>query len=260
MKRLYIDCTSGISGDMLLKALKDLGADTSQAESLSLILQQQEDHHHHHNEHGSGAQQSAHSHKHSDSRHIHTHDHEHSSGHTHEPLHTHRSHKEVKAIIQNSAMPQPVKDTALSIYRVIAAAEAKVHGSDMENVHFHEVGRGEAIQNIAGIAAALDSLDIDRIYCSDIHDGKGFITCSHGRIPVPVPAVMAMRETCSYTFVTEDIETELVTPSGLGALLGIGAEPVREQPEGNVLKTAVAKGGRDTGKEGLKVSLIEKEN
>lgn len=225
MKLLYIDCTSGISGDMLLKALRDLGADTSRVESLSLALPQEADRHHHRHDH----------------------------------LHTHRSHREVKGIIENSAMPRPVKDTALSIYRVIAAAEAKVHGSDMENVHFHEVGRDEAIQNIAGIASALDSLEVEKIYCSDIHDGKGFITCSHGRIPVPVPAVMAMRETCGYTFVTEDIETELVTPSGLGALLGIGAEPAKEQPEGKVLKTAVAKGGRDTGKEGLKVSLIEKE-
>lgn len=242
---LYIDCTSGISGDMLLKALKDLGADISGTESLCSALQQEAGHHPCCGQRG-GTHNSAHSHEHS------------AGGHTHEHSHTHRSHREVKAIIQNSAMPQPIKDTALSIYRVIAAAEARVHGSDEENVHFHEVGRAQAIENIAGIAAALDSLDIEQIYCSDIHDGKGFITCSHGTIPVPVPAVMAMRETCNYTFVTEDIETELVTPSGLGALLGIGAEPVKEQPEGKVLKTAVAKGGRDTGKEGLKVSLIEK--
>ena len=243
---LYIDCTSGISGDMVLRALEDLGGDSSQAETLNFLQNhthedgrahhsQAHEHEHHHGQASSGSQN--------------THAH-----------HTHRSHKEVKRLIEASGMSQQAKDTALSIYRVIAAAEAKVHESDIENVHFHEVGRNEAIKNIAGIASALESLDIDKIYCSEIHDGKGFITCSHGTIPVPVPAVMAMRETCDdYVFVTDDIQTELVTPSGLGVLMGTCAEYRKELPKGTLLKTAVAKGGRDTGKEGLKISLIEQE-
>lgn len=222
---LYIDCTSGISGDMVLKALEELGGDSSQAEKLNVPQE---------HTHRSG------------------HDHHHGG-------HTHRSHKEVKSLIEASGMSRKAKDTALSIYRVIAAAEAKVHGSDLENVHFHEVGRDEAIKHIAGIASALESLKPEAIYCSRIHDGTGFITCSHGTIPVPVPAVMAMRETCSYEFVTDDIEMELVTPSGLGVLMGIGAEYRSEPPKGRLLKTAAAKGGRDTGKEGLKISLIEQE-
>lgn len=253
---LYIDCTSGISGDMMLKALQELGGDSSQAEKLEFPQK----HEHEHREHAHG---SDHEHSHGEQAEPHHHD-----GHTHEEegehghkhshgSHTHRSHREVKAIIENSHLPKNVKETALSIYKVIAAAEAKVHESDVENVHFHEVGRDEAIKNITGIAAALSSLNISHIYCSEIHDGKGFITCSHGTIPVPVPAVMAMRENCDYVFVTDDIETELVTPSGLGVLMGIGAAYRKEPPKGTLLKTAVAKGGRDTGKEGLKVSLIE---
>ena len=111
--------------------------------------------------------------------------------------------------------------------------------------------------NIAGIAAGLEDLGVQEILCSELHDGKGFIECSHGRIPVPVPAVMAMRETCDYVFATEDIETEMVTPSGLGVLMGIGAKYTEDMPRGRVVKTAVAKGGRDTGKEGLKAFLIE---
>lgn len=232
---LYIDCTSGISGDMVLKALKDLGGDSSQAELLKFPQ-----HHTHGEDHNN----------HHDGGHAHSH---------HRGGHTHRSHKEVKSMIEAGGMSRKAKDTALSIYRVIAAAEAKVHQSDLENVHFHEVGRDEAIKNIAGIASALESLEIDAVYCSRIHDGKGFITCSHGTIPVPVPAVMAMRENCSYEFVTDDIQTELVTPSGLGVLLGIGAEYRKELPKGTLIKTATAKGGRDTGKEGLKISLIEQE-
>lgn len=226
---LYFDCTSGISSDMVLNALIQLGGNTEASEGLDV------------------------SHGHQES-----HSHEHEAG-SHGDHHSHRSHKDIQGIIARSLMPRAVKDRVRSIYQVIAQAEAKVHGSDVENVHFHEVGREEAIRNIAGIAAAVESLDIQEIYCSEIHDGKGFIECSHGKIPVPVPAVMAMRENCDYVFVTEDIETELVTPSGLGILLGLGAKHAGTIPTGNVVKTAIAKGGRDTGKEGLGASLIEGE-
>lgn len=220
MKKLYFDCGSGISGDMVLKALMELGADISEAEKLQLP---EEGHH------------------------------------RHEHSHSHRGYQEIRDLIRSSAMSEQTKETALSIYRVIARAEAKVHDSDIERVHFHEVGRDQAIRNITGIAAALKDLEIQEIYCSPLHDGKGFIQCSHGTIPVPVPAVMAMREECDYRFVTDEVETEMVTPSGLGILMGIGAECVEKLPSGRVIKTAVAKGGRDTGKEGLKVSLIEGE-
>lgn len=228
--KIYIDCTNGISGDMILNALIGLGADTRVAEGL--VIETGENH--------PQVCHDAHAHH----------------GH-HEHHHSHRSHKEIKSIIRESSLPEQVKDTMFSIYKVIAAAEAKVHQTDEENVHFHEVGRDQAIRNIAGIATAIADLGADGIYCSEIHDGKGFIQCSHGRIPVPVPAVMAMRETCDYRFVTDAIETEMVTPSGLGALIGIGAVCVQELPQGKVVKTAVARGGRDTGKEGLKAMLIE---
>lgn len=227
--KLYLDCTSGISGDMILNALIGLGADIGVAEELVIGM-------------GENHPQNCHD--------AHGH-------HGHHEHHLHRSHKEIKSIIRESSLPDQVKDTMFSIYKVIAAAEAKVHQTDEENVHFHEVGRDQAIRNIAGIAAALADLGVDGIYCSEIHDGKGFIQCSHGRIPVPVPAVMAMRETCDYRFVTDAIETEMVTPSGLAALIGNGAVCVQEPPQGKVVKTAVARGGRDTGKDGLKAMLIE---
>lgn len=229
--KLYFDCTSGISGDMVLNALIGLGADTSAARELRI----EDEEHPPAREHG---------HRRAD--HVH-------GGHDH----SHRGHGEIRRLIEESDLPEQVKETMRSIYLVIARAEAKVHQSDVENVHFHEVGRAQAIRNIAGIAAALADLGVSEILCSKLHDGKGFIECSHGRIPVPVPAVMAMRETCDYVFVTDDVETEMVTPSGLGVLMGIGARYTERMPEGNILKTAVARGGRDTGKEGLKVFLIQ---
>ena len=166
--KLYFDCTSGVSSDMILNALTGLGADTGAAQRLRI---EEEGH-------------SPHSH----------------GGHAHH--HSHRSHREIRRLIEESELPQPVKDIMCSIYLVIARAEAKVHESDVENVHFHEVGRPQAIRNIAGIAAGLEDLGVQEILCSELHDGKGFIECSHGRIPVPVPAVMAMRETCDYVFAT----------------------------------------------------------
>ncbi len=241
---LYFDCTSGISSDMVLNALIQLGGDTGAAAGLEIP----------HDYHSQAGHSSPHYHAGHDARHHH-------GGCDHEQeasgQHSHRSHKDIQEIIDNSRMPQAVKDTMKSIYQVIAQAEAKVHESDIENVHFHEVGRDEAIRNMAGIAAAIESLGIQDIYCSEIHDGKGFIACSHGTIPVPVPAVMAMRENCDYVFITEGIETEMVTPSGLGILMGLGAKHTETMPSGEIIKTAVAKGGRDTGKEGLKASLIE---
>lgn len=229
--KLYFDCTSGISSDMILNALIGLGGDVGQADKLKLpehVRDSQKDH--------SGG---------------HSHDHGHH--------HSHRSHKEIKALIESSGLDAEIKQTMLAIYQVIAGGEAKVHGSTVEEVHFHEVGRDQAIRNIAGIAAALKSLSVTEIYCSEIHDGKGFIECSHGTIPVPVPAVMAMRENCDYKFVTDEIETEMVTPSGLGILMGIGAGYREDLPQGKIVKTAAAKGGRDTGKEGLKAFLIQGE-
>lgn len=264
MNVLYIDCTSGVSGDMLLKALTELGGSAPEREAFDPTQSPEErpcghggknarDHHESHESHSHEETPYGRHHAH-DHEHAHCHEHEHK----HHHAHTHRSHKEVQAIIQNSPMPPKARETALSIYRVIAQAEAKVHNSDAENVRFHEVGRNEAIKNITGIAAALDSLNVEAVYCSKIHDGTGFITCSHGKIPVPVPAVMAMREACDYPFVTEDVETELVTPSGLGVLIGIGARYAEKAPEGKLLKTVTAKGCRDTGKEGLKASLIQR--
>lgn len=214
--KLYFDCTSGISSDMVLSALTRMGGDGVWAKQVVIPEDS-------HNEDG----------------------------------HHHRSYKEVKAIIENSMMPDKVRATVYAIYDVIARAEAKVHGTTVEEVHFHEVGRDQAIRNIVGIAGAVNSLFIDEIYCSEIHDGKGTIQCSHGEIPVPVPAVQAMMEECDYKFVTdEDVDTEMVTPSGLAVLMGIGAKCVPEKPEGVLLQHVVVKGSRDTGKEGLKVSLI----
>lgn len=212
MKTLYIDCSNGVSGDTMLKALEELAEQVEHDHG---------DHDHHH--HG-------------------------------------RSYEEVKNIIDRA------QKTAHSIYEVIAKAEATVHEKTLETVHFHEVGRDEAIKNAMGIGMALAKIKPDRIIASAVNDGKGFIDCAHGRIPVPVPAVRAMMDECgkaypAFAFNTcEEVETEMVTPSGLASLIGIGALPADGMMfmQGSITAQAEAEGTRNTGRGGLRMYLIEK--
>ena len=158
-------------------------------------------------------------------------------------------------------MTENAKRIAIDIYTAIAKAEAEVHGADLDTVHFHEVGRDRAVLNIAGTAAAADIIGADEIYASPLHDGHGTIICSHGEIPVPVPAVAAMKKQCDLEFVTEDIEMEMVTPSGLGTLIGLGAKNAGgKKPEdfGTVTAKGTGKGTRDTGRGGLVISLAKR--
>ena len=224
MSKLYIDVTNGISGDMVLMALRGLGAEADLTGKL----------------------------------HFHDHAHAHDHVHEHAHAHSHTSYQDVLHIIAHSDVSEGVKETARSIYGVIAKAEAKVHGATLETVHFHEVGRQQAIENILSVALALEELGVDEVFCSEVHDGYGTILCSRGEIPVPVPAVAAMMQESSLTFVTDDVPTEMVTPSGLGILMGIGAKGVDVMPAVfQEAPMAVGKGGRDIGREGLKVRLAE---
>lgn len=250
MSSLYIDCTNGISSDMVLTALRGLGAKADLAGKI-----------HFHDEDGAGHD---HGHSHDVREHAHGHDHEHVDAHGHSHGHApghgghdHMSYQDVLHIIDHSLVSERVKETARAIYGVIAKAEAKVHGATLETVHFHEVGRKEAIVNILSIAQALEELGVEQVYCSDVHDGYGTILCSHGEIPVPVPAVAAMMEESTLVFVTDDIPTEMVTPSGLGVLMGIGAKGVSAMPEQfENARTATGKGGRDIGRDGLQIYIV----
>ena len=173
--------------------------------------------------------------------------------------HSHRSYAEVKDMIRSCSISPGAKEKALSIYAVIAEAEASVHGTTVEDVHFHEVGRRKAMENVIGLSACMDALGADKVLCSEICDGKGQIECSHGTIPVPAPAVMAMRERCGLVFTTdESVKTEMVTPTGLASLIGLGAVHCEGMPAGTAVRKSVAYGARDTGKGGgLTAYLLE---
>ena len=219
-KILYFDCSAGISGDMTLGALLDLGADkkvflaeleklhlegyeiafeTTQrnaitATHVNVILTGQEQAHDHTHEHD----------------HEHTHDHSHNHGHGH----FHRSFRDIRQMIQNSELSKEVKDLSLRIFTRVARAEAKVHHKDMEEVQFHEVGAVDSIVDIVGSAILITMLKPDRICASVVQDGHGFVHCQHGMLSVPVPAVCEIFAESDALIRQIDVDTELVTPTG----------------------------------------------
>ena len=228
-KILYFDCSAGISGDMTLGALIDLGADknaflteleklhlegyeiafeTTQrnaitATHVNVILTGQEQAHDH-----------THIHEHiHDHGHTHEHDHEHHS-HDHERGHFHRSFRDIRQMIQNSELSKEVKDLSLRIFTRVARAEAKVHHKDIEEVQFHEVGAVDSIVDIVGSAILITMLKPDRICASVVQDGHGFVHCQHGMLSVPVPAVCEIFAESDALIRQIDVDTELVTPTG----------------------------------------------
>lgn len=223
MKILYFDCFSGISGDMTMGALLDAGGDAEAlkrdlaklnlGDAFHLHIQKKlkngvmsthvdvatdhvhgdHDHEHHHDhDHDDHDHDHEHDHDHDhdhDHEHDHDHDHEHDHDHGHTHEHVHRGLSDVTAVIEQSDLEPEVKETAKKIFRTLAEAEAKMHGTTVDEVHFHEVGAIDAIVDVCGAAILLHQLKPDRIVCSKINVGTGYVQCAHGLFPVPAPAV-----------------------------------------------------------------------
>ena len=208
MKALYFDCFSGISGDMTLGALIDLGLDENLFRNdlsklnlggydilikkmtkngivgtdVKVVLHEKQDHAHH--GHASGE----------------------------------RNLAGIEKLISASDLPSTVKDFSLNVFREIAGAEARVHNKAIDDIHFHEIGAVDSIVDIVGVGIALGMLGIRKVFSSPVHDGHGFITCRHGLLPVPVPAVMEILTRSNIPYQCDDVNTELVTPTGIGLL------------------------------------------
>ena len=139
---------------------------------------------------------------------------------------TSRNYIDIQAMIKNSPLPEAVKSTGLQIFERLAVAEAHIHNCPVDRVHFHEVGGIDAIVDIVGTALCLDYLGISKVIASRIPLGKGFVECSHGKLPVPAPATLAILE--GVPVYGTDIPFELVTPTGAAivATLAKGFEAV----------------------------------
>ena len=264
-KTLYLECYSGISGDMTVAALLDLGADREvlkeslkslpvggfrteitrvkksglDACDFSVILEQ--DNHDHDMEYLHGSEKSYTGHH----EHSHEVNHEHHHGHTHshEHPHEHRGMKEITEIIQKSEMTARAKKMAMRVFDILAQAESKAHGVPVEEVHFHEVGAVDSIVDIAAIAICMDNLDISNVIVPVLYEGTGFIRCQHGQIPVPVPAVTHIAETHKLKLKITDIQGELVTPTGAAVVAAFRTSD--KLPEDfTMLKTGIGAGKR----------------
>lgn len=291
---LYLECYSGISGDMTVGALLDLGADQrileEQLRSLPIsgfeieigrvkksgldacdfrvVLDKEHENHDHDNEYLYGhvhSQEEGHGHLH----HVHEghvqgeehrgHVHEHTRGeesHTHE----HRGLPEIEAIIRNSGITKRAKSIATDIFTVLAEAEAKAHGTTMEEVHFHEVGAVDSIVDIAAVAICLDNLNITEVIVPELYEGRGTVRCQHGVIPVPVPAVVNIVQQHEIPLHMTTTEAELVTPTGaaiVAALRTSGQLPDRYK----IRRIGTGAGKRDYGRPSiLRGMLIESES
>ncbi|WP_059173449.1 nickel pincer cofactor biosynthesis protein LarC [Bacillus sp. FJAT-27445] len=312
MKILYLDCGYGISGDMTLSALIDLGADVDyivahlkklpidefemnvrqvnkngiSAKLLDLrFAHGNEVGHGHNKEHGNehdsehGLDHHGHKHSHNhEHEHSHNHEHEHSHnheyghshnhehkhshsheheqnhkhehnhnhehellhdhghGHSHDHNHAHSHHHDeasshghfhrkassILEMIQESTLPQRVKDRSTAVFQVIAEAEGKIHGMSPEDVHFHEVGAMDSIIDIIGVCLALESLGIDKVIAAPVPTGYGKIMIAHGLYPVPAPATSEILTDIPLS--DFQAKGELTTPTGAGFLKALASE------------------------------------
>ena len=275
MRIAYLDCFSGMSGDMFLGALIDAGVSPDVLEKTIAAL-------------NVGARleiskvnrsgitatkvdvfvngekelpreefwaQGEHS-----LAHPHDHEHEHSSGdahahpHSHSPtgsragapaLHEHghgRSLKEIQKIIAAAAISESAKKRALDIFAALGAAEAKIHNEEIESVHFHEVGAVDAMIDIVGAAVGVEALDVEEIVCSPLNVGGGTVKCAHGVFPVPAPATVELLQ--GAPVYSSGIQAELLTPTG-AAIVKTLASRFGAFPEMKIAKSGYGAGTRD---------------
>jgi uncharacterized protein (TIGR00299 family) protein len=166
--------------------------------------------HDHEHSHSHGAEAS-HDHSHSPSHehdHSHSNEHHHHSGHTH----AHRGLKEIRQIIQTADISQSAKDRAIRIFESLGAAEARVHNTDIEKIHFHEVGAIDAIVDIVCASVGAEVLGVDEWICSPLNVGGGTVVCAHGAFPIPAPATLELLKNAPVY--SGEIQKELVTPTG----------------------------------------------
>jgi len=249
MKVLYLDCIGGISGDMTLGALLDLGLDlkTLRRELAKLKLDEFE----------IAARR--------DQRgaitgvkfevHAHSHPHDRGRGHAHARAHHGRTYSEIMRLIESSPLADDVKRHALGAFRRLAVAEGKIHGIAPARVHFHEVGAVDSIVDFVGACIGLRELGIEKVVASaPLRTGFGFVDCAHGRFPVPAPATVELLK--GVAVCAGDEEAELITPTGAALLrefatefgtmpamtveavgYGLGARRLRQTP--NVLRAVL---------------------
>ncbi len=262
-RTLYFECYSGISGDMAVAAMLDLGADldglTSVLDSLdlngfrvevsrrirngldacdfSVVLD--EDNHDHDDAYLYGDHHHGHDHGHGDHHHGH---------------HPHRHLPEILAIIRSGTMTDRARSVAERMFTILAEAEASAHGTEVDRVHFHEVGAVDSIVDIVALAFCIDDLGIDRVCFSELHEGTGTVRCQHGIIPVPVPAVANIASAHGLRLRITGHHGEYVTPTGAAFAAAVGNS---ELPGSfRVVRVGTGAGKRETELPGIVRAMV----
>jgi pyridinium-3,5-bisthiocarboxylic acid mononucleotide nickel chelatase len=242
MKIAYLECQTGIAGDMCLGALVDAGVPlaylTSHLDRLGIESEYKlRSTQVHHNGQiatkvhvdltaieSSADRKSAHGHHHHDDDHEHDHHHGHAHDHHHHYDTPQRNLPQIEELIHGAKLPSRASEWSLDMFRKLAIAEGAVHGIDPSEVHFHEVGAVDAIVDIVGTCLGLDYLEIDKIYCSPLPTGGGTVKAAHGILPVPVPAVLKLFSAHQVPVYSNGIDRELVTPTGAAIAVTLASE------------------------------------
>ena len=267
MKTLYLDCGMGAAGDMLTAALMELledkasfltklnhagipGVQVSAEPSVKCgITGTHVSVKIHGAEEGEQVHQHEHEHAHAHD-HDHTHDHEHTQEHTqehsehHEHVHTHShsSMQEICEIVNHLKLSERVKKEIMAVYGRIAEAESVAHGTEVSQIHFHEVGTMDAIADVAAFCLLVEELAPQKIIASPVHVGSGQVHCAHGILPVPAPATAYLLK--GVPIYGGRIRGELCTPTG-AALLRHFVDEFGEMPVMKVDKIGYGMGKKD---------------
>ena len=290
-RKLYLDCSTGISGDMTVAALLDLGADkdkldkvldslktkvsgfevkVSQVEKSGIracdfdVILDTDNHDHdmdylygHSHEHG---HEHHHDHEHHHHEHEHGHDHHHHGhDHSHEHHHEHRNLASVIEIINSAEMTDSAREIAVKVFEIVAQAEAAVHGRSLEEVHFHEVGAIDSIVDIISAAVCYDDIKdkykLEGTVITRLVDGTGTVRCQHGVLPIPVPAVLKIAEQTGVPLGIAERKGEFVTPTGAAFAAAVQTE--NNLPESfKVVKTGLGAGKREHEVPGILRAII----
>ncbi|WP_105618299.1 nickel pincer cofactor biosynthesis protein LarC [Vallitalea okinawensis] len=232
MRVLYYDCFAGISGDMNLGALLDLGVDEGHLrEALSQLSIRDEFELSVSKRNKMGIEGTKVD--------VILKEHHHQGEHHH---HHHRHLKDIREIINGSKLSNAVKQRSMAMFVEVAKAEAKVHGKTMDEIHFHEVGAVDAIVDMVGAAICLEYLQVDRVLASSIEVGSGFVKCAHGTIPVPAPATVEILKGIPINI--GGIDGEATTPTG-AAILKANVHEYSDKKQFQIMKIGYGVGTKD---------------
>lgn len=250
MKALFLDIFSGLSGDMFIGALLDLGVESRDLEARLAGLGIKG--YHLHVTRGlkqdiSGTKFDVHADGHPHEQSASSPDHHGTPAHAHGTAHAHdeaRDFRQISALIERSSFSPWVKGKAVAVFRRIAQAEGRIHGVSPAHVHFHEVGAWDSIVDIVGACVALELLGCPEVFAGPVVDGTGWLHCAHGRFPIPAPATLEILAARGVAIAQSDEPHELLTPTG-AALLAEFAQAFGPMPALRVEKVGYGLGTRD---------------